>query len=283
MAFTSCSAAGEAHCHLADRGVNQLLNDKFAASRNIDALVKHFQAAVDEYHRGEWEKSLGKAGKFLEAVLKALLVEAKLPIQSGRQFKVDRAINDLAATGNVADTVRLTIPRCCRFIYDVTSNRGGRHDPDEVDANEMDATAILGNSAWVLAEMVRYAQRQGDLTQAKSVVDGLMKRRYPFIEEIDGRVYVDLKAAKSARELGLLILWHKGTRRISRDELIQSIRRQRRGLSLANARMAVQRLSDVVDDDGSGMLRIRGAGFRQADELIGQSDQSNARKSAKGK
>jgi len=259
---------------LAERTVSELLKDKFAATRGIDALVKHFQAAVDEYHKGQWEKSLGKAGKFLEAVLKALLAEANLPIPSGRQFKVDKAINDLAMAGAVADTVRLTIPRCCRFIYDVTSNRGGRHDPDEIDANEMDATAILGNCAWVVAEMVRYAQRQGDLTQAKWVVDALMKRRYPFIEEIDGRVYVDLKTAKSARELGLLILWHRGTRRISHDDLVESIRRQRSGVTLKNARLAVQRLSDVVDDDGAGMLRLRGAGFRKADELIGQNELS---------
>lgn len=83
-------------------------------------------------------------------------------------------------------------------MFEVTSNRGGRHDPDEIDANEMDATAILGNCAWVLAEMVRYAQKAGDLKHAKAVVDGLMKRRYPFIEEIDGHVYVDLTTAKSA-------------------------------------------------------------------------------------
>jgi hypothetical protein len=281
MVCTSFWTAGEAPYRLADRSINELLKDKFGATRNIDALVRHFQAAVDEYHKGEWEKSLAKGSKFLEAVLKALLAEANLSTPSGRHFKVDKAINDLAAVaGTVDDTIRLTIPRCCRFIFDVTSNRGGRHDPDEIDANEMDATAILGNCAWVLAEMVRYSQIQGDLIQTKSVVDGLMKRRYPFIEEIDGRVYVDLKTAKSARELGLLILWQMGTRRINRDELVQSIRRQRQNLSLANARVAVQRLRDVVDDDGTGMLRLRGAGFRQADEMIGRSHESST-KSAK--
>lgn len=254
----------------ASRTVNELLKDKFAAARNVDALVRHFQDAADEYHQGKWEKSLAKAGKFLEAVLKALLVEAGLPPQSARQFKVDKAINDLAQlqSGTTDETIRLTIPRCCRFIYDVASNRGGRHDPDEIDLNEMDATATLNNCAWVLAEMVRYAQKQRDLTEAKSTVEGLMKRRYPFIEDIDGRVYVDLKMAKSARELGLLILWQKGASRISRDDLIAAIRRQRRDISVANARMAVQRLGNVVDDDGAGNLRLRSSGFREADQVI---------------
>ena len=111
----------------ANRAIGELLKDRFAATRSIDALVKHFKAAVDEYHKGEWEKSLAKGGKFIEAVLKALLVEANLPAQSGRQFKVDKAINDLGGlpSGGVDEAISLTIPRCCRFVYDVTSNRGG--------------------------------------------------------------------------------------------------------------------------------------------------------------
>ena len=281
---TSCWEAGAARL-TPNRAVGELLKDSFTPTRSVDALVKHFKAGVDEYHKGEWEKSLSKGGKFIEAVLKALLVEAGLPAQSGRQFKVDKAINDLGGlpSGGMDETIRLTIPRCCRFIYDVTSNRGGRHDPDEIDANEMDATAILGTSAWVLAEMVRYAQKQRDPAEAKAAVDDLMKRRYPFVEEIDGRVYVDLKSAKSARDLGLLILWQRGTRRMNREDLIQSVRRQRRGVTLANARMAVSRLSDVVDDDGQGNLRLRNSGFREADELIAQIEKSPTRRRKRSK
>lgn len=253
-----------------NRTVDQLLRDKFTAGRNVDALVRHFQEAVDEYHQGHWEKSLAKAGKFLEAALKALLVAAGLPSQSGRQFKVDKAINDLGQVppGAIDDAVRLTLPRCLRFVYDIASNRGGRHDPDEIDPNEMDATAALNACAWALAEMVRYAQRQKDPTEAKLAVDGLMTRKYPFVENIDGHVYFDVKSGRSARELGLLVLWERHPRRMSRDELTAAIRRQRRNISTANARMAVQRLADVVDDDGQGNLRLRGAGLREADQVI---------------
>jgi CheY-like chemotaxis protein len=42
----------------------------------------------------------------------------------------------------LSDSVRLTIPRACRFIYEIASNRGARHDADEVAANEMDANAV---------------------------------------------------------------------------------------------------------------------------------------------
>jgi hypothetical protein len=132
----------------------------------------------------------------------------------------------------------------------------------------MDATAVLSCCAWILAEMVRYAQKNGDPKEAKAVVDNLMRRRYPFVENIDGRPYVDLKSAKSARDLGLLILFDAGSKRIGRDDLIQAIMRQRRSVTRKNAAMAVTRLTDLVDDDGTGKLRLRAAGFREAEVLI---------------
>ena len=253
------------------RDVNALLKDRFASTRDVDAMVKHFQQAVDEFHKGAWEKSLGKVGKSLEAALKTLLVEAGLPVPTGRNFSVGAAIDQLgssATKGSVDDTIRLTIPRCCRFMYEVTSNRGGRHDAYEVDANEMDATVVLSNCSWVVAEMVRYAQKKQDLIEAKEAVDALMTRRYPFFEDIEGRVYFDVKAAKSARELGLLLLWQRGNKRISRDDLIAAIMRQRRSVTRKNAQMAVVRLADVVDDDGAGRLRLRTPGFREAERLL---------------
>ncbi|MEK6227565.1 MAG: hypothetical protein AABM40_14890 [Chloroflexota bacterium] len=256
---------------MAKRDVNTMLKDRFRATKSIDAMVKHFQEAVDEYHKGEWEKSLAKMGKCLEAALKALLVEAGLAVPTGRNFAVGVAIDRLGSSstkGTVDDTVRLTIPRCCRFMYEVTSNRGGRHDANEVDANEMDATVVLSNCSWLVAEMVRYAQNSQDLVEAKEAVDALMTRRYPFFEDIEGRVYFDVKSAKSARDLGLLLLWQRGNKRIHKEQLIEAIRRQRRGVTRKNAQMAVGRLTNVVDDDGSGNLRMRSPGFREAEVLL---------------
>lgn len=260
---------------MASRTVEEMLKDRFAAAKSVDALVKHFQSAVAEFHKGEWEKSLAKCGKFLEAVLKALLQEAGLPPQVGRQFKVENAINALAQVpnGTADDAIRLSIPRCCRFVYDVTSNRGGRHDPDEIDPNEMDSTAVLSACAWVLGEMVRYSQKNADPAEAKTMVDTLVRRRYPFIDEIDGRAYIDLKSAGSARDLGLLILFNSGRKRMAREELIEAIVRQRRSITRANAVMAVTRLLDQVDDDGAGNLRLRASGFREAEALIDSTGQ----------
>jgi hypothetical protein len=66
---------------------------------------------------------------------------------------------------------------CCTFIYDIASNRGGRHDPGEVDPNEMDAAAVVANMSWVVAELIRYAQKGAvNLAEAKQLVESSPRR-----------------------------------------------------------------------------------------------------------
>jgi hypothetical protein len=254
---------------VAEVAVLQLLKARLPA-RHATAAVGHFRAAVLKYQERDWEVATAKAGKFVEAVLKALADHANVTPPKGRGFSVDAHINALAQAPGADDTVRLTIPRACRFIYDVASNRGARHDPAEIDPNEMDATTTLNLSAWVLAELLRYSQRGGDLAETAALVGALMQRRYPFIEEVDGRVYFHVPHA-SARDIALLTLWRRHPRRVSRQDLVEAA--ERHGFKPKNANMGVTRLGQTVDDDGQGRLRLLVPGMREADRLIGRAQQ----------
>jgi hypothetical protein len=119
--------------------------------------------------------------------------------------------------------------------------------------------------------MVRYSQHGLDLAEAKAVVDSVMKRRYPFIEEIDGRVYVDI--AKSAREAAILILWHMYPKRVAENELYEQLRRHQ--YKKANAEMAIKRIQGVVDND-DGDMKLRAVGIREAEELIEEAEKSTS-------
>ncbi len=257
---------------MADAAVLQLLQAKFPG-RNAAAAVQHFRAAVLEYQKRNWDDATAKTAKFVEAVLKVLAAHAQATVPKGRAFKVDAYINQLAQATAAADTVRLTIPRACRFIYEVASTRGARHDSDEIAPNEMDATAALNLSAWVLAEFVRYAQKGGDLTRTAALVDGLMQRRYPFIEEVDGRVYFHVPKM-SARDVALLTLWHHHPRRIQKQDLVEAVKRHR--FTANNANVAVSRLGGTVDDDGHGGLCLLVPGLRAAERLIARAQQRDA-------
>jgi len=252
-----------------DRTVNEMLKDKFEA-KCADAAVRHFKRMVQDYQQREWEDANAKGGKFVEAVLKAVWHEAGETVPTGKAFKAGTIMDTIHSKTVLTDSLRIAIPRACRFVYEIASNRGARHDADEIEANETDANAVLALCSWMLAELVSYSQKGLDLDEAKAVVDGVTRRRYPFIEEIDGRVYVDI--AKSAREAALLILWHAYPKRVSETVLMELLLRHR--YKKANATQAISRIQKVVDNDG-GDLRLRIPGIREAEELIENAEHSS--------
>jgi hypothetical protein len=246
-----------------DRTPNAMLKDKFEA-KHADAAVRHYTRMVQDFQQREWEDANAKAGRFVEAVLKAVWHETGKPVPKGKAFHAGSIMDLLVHETVLSDSLRITIPRASRFIYEIASNRGARHDADEVAANEMDANAVTALCSWVLAEMVSHSQKGMDLDEAKAAVDGLMRRKYPFVEQIDGRVYVDI--ANSAREAALLILYAIFPRRMSEGSLVRQVARH--GYSDANAGLAVQRIQNKVDNDGHGYLRLRNVGAREAEALI---------------
>lgn len=252
---------------MASHEIEKLLIPAFP-KKHVGAMLRHYAGMVKGFQAGEWEASLAKAGKFIEAVLKGLWVHVGETPPTGRGFKADPIITGLSqkAPGTYDDSIRLVIPRACRFVYDIASNRGGRHDPGEIDPNEMDANASVSSCSWILAEAIRLSQKGAvELEQAKKLVESLTEKKYPLVEEVDGRVYFHLKK-KSAPDVALLALAYRYPSRITKQDLVATVRRN--GFSEANARVAVQRISKLVDNDGNDQLRVLGPGLRRAEELM---------------
>lgn len=246
--------------------LERLLQAKFL-HRHVRSAVKHFQEMTLEYQKGDWEKSIAKGGKFIEAALKALILHTGGVLPAPRQFKAGNLMTALEnlPVGSYGDAVRVTIPRACRFAYDIANNRGARHDPDEVDPNQMDARAVTATVAWVLAEMLRYAQKGAmDQERVRELVDSLTQRKYPVVEEVDDRTYFHVRGA-SGRDVALLSLWHVHPGRMTRQQLLDALGRHR--YSQPNARMALTRLAGLVDE-AEGGLRLLQPGLRLAEELI---------------
>ena len=116
------------------------------------------------------------------------------------------------------------------------------------------------------AETIRYAQKGAvDPSQARDLVESLVERKYPVVEEVDGRIYLHAKK-KSAVDVGLVILARRYPRRVSRVDLVEAIRRN--GFKLANAKVASGRIAKFVDDDGMGRLRLLAPGLKRAEAII---------------
>lgn len=236
--------------------------------RHIEAALEHLELLTNEFQTRSWEECLVKAGKFVEAVLKALWAFGGNSVPPAKEFKVDIIIRGLENTpaASAPTTVRVTIPRACRFVYEIASNRGARHDPDEIDPNEMDALAALSNCSWILAEMVRFAAKGAvDPAEAHDLVGRLTERRLPLFEEVDGRLHFHIPGL-GPRDVELLNLWHAFPERISSTQLIEAA--VRRGATVNAARLGLHRLRLLVDDDGQGNLRLLAPGLAQAEQLL---------------
>src|SRR6266540_5813556 len=85
-------------------------------AKHVNAALGHFTNAVNDFGQGDWEGSIAKTGKFVEAILKALAIHCSVPFESGRKFKADKVMNVLGqlTPGSFDDSLRLLIPRACR-------------------------------------------------------------------------------------------------------------------------------------------------------------------------
>jgi hypothetical protein len=231
---------------------------------HVAAALSHYEAAIREYRAGDWETSMLKGGKFLEAVLKASLIHCGLSLPTARQFKVGKAIQDLGQTNGYDDSVRLLIPRACAFVYDIVSNRGTRHDPDKINPNKMDASVVMPVVSWMLAEMIRFASGIATPTETLEQVENLTEKKYPHIEDIDGRLYVNMSGL-SARQLGLLLLHAHYPHRVRRADLSATM--QRHGIKSNTTSMALTSLEAVVDETEDGW-KLRASGREEAESLL---------------
>ena len=246
---------------------SNLLIPAFPA-KHINAALSHFTNAVNDFGQGDWEQSIAKSGKFVEAIVKALATHCGVPFESGRKFKADAVMNGLGQLtyGSFDDSLRLLIPRACRVVYDIASNRGARHDPDEINPNSMDANIVMPVCAWILAEAIRYAQKGVvDPSQAKDLVESLVEKKYPVVEDVEGRIYLHAKR-KSAVDVALVILARRYPKRVNRGDLIEAIKRN--GFTLSNAKVAAGRVANLVDDDGTQHLRLLAPGLKRAEEIV---------------
>jgi hypothetical protein len=235
--------------------------------RHIAAALDHYSQMVARFERCEWEPAIGRSGKFVEAVLKALCVYTGSTPASGRAFKAGQVITDLqrSPTGSAHDSIRLVIPRACQFIYDIASNRGARHDPDEVNPNQVDANAAVMNCSWILAELIRLVQKGSlKMDEIQGIVESLTQRKYPSIENVDGRMYFHYQGL-SAPDVGALALAQVFPKRIPASEVLQTIVRHH--FTSRNASTALGRIKHLYDDDGTGGLKALGTCLRKAEAI----------------
>lgn len=171
----------------------------------IDELLEAFAEAKRRFYRQDLRPSEIEGARFSEAVFRVLQWRA-----TGAYTSVDKALPSvdkmmttlLNAQGN--DSVRIHIPRTLRLIYDVRNKRDVVH-LGGIDPNEQDATLVVRNMEWVLAELVRMYHNVSPAKAHRIIVD-LVSKDVPLIQVFDGFPRI-LKQLRSSEHFLVLLYW----------------------------------------------------------------------------
>jgi len=162
------------------KAISKQLNPAYVA-----AMLNHFAGIRQAYFAQDWETCCTKAGKFVEALLKGMhfYTTGNKPKRISVGTEIDRLTNLPRDAHN--ESIRLLIPRVCRSLYHIASDRGARHDVTGFDPSRMDAQIASSSASFLLAELVRLFH-PGNLSadEAQRIADGLVQRKFPLVTTV---------------------------------------------------------------------------------------------------
>lgn len=228
-------------------------------------LLAEYAEAKKRYHLGDHRPTQVEGGRFAEAALRILehaLFGVSTPVGTTLpNFNAARLAKFESATSPF-ESLRIHVPRALFSIYAIRNKRDAAHLADGISANLQDATYVVGVLDWVLAEFVRiYHQVTPDVAQA--IIDNLVKREVPVIEEIDGQPVCLKKLGPSDRIL--VFLYRAGTEKgLEIPELQQQMMHPHRG-NLTKAVRALAARNLLLIHPATGKVHITSLGLKHVE------------------
>lgn len=147
-----------------------------------DDLLNAYNEIVKNYAERRWEPAELNGGKLCEAVYTIIrgLADGTYPTRSKKPQNIVNACKALEKETAQPRSVRIQVPRMIVALYEIRNNRGVGHSGGDVDPNDMDATAVLYMSKWLVAELVRVLHTL-TTTEATEVVEALIERQIALV------------------------------------------------------------------------------------------------------
>ncbi|NGP90257.1 hypothetical protein [Fodinibius halophilus] len=171
-----------------------------------DHLVSSFLEIEENFVIKKWKPSELNAGHFVEAVRRIIELELfgkytpfnnKLP-----HFNDSELQRYERQKGH--ESFRMLIPRILKAIYNIRNKRGVGHISD-ISPNEMDATLILYNVKWVLAEIIRLNSNLKP-EETQQIINKIVERDIQLLWK-DGEVKRILNPNILAKDKVLVLLY----------------------------------------------------------------------------
>jgi hypothetical protein len=230
-----------------------------------DALVAAYDEAKRRFHLADHRPNAIEGGRFCEAAYR-ILEDAQSQTHTALgdpSFKTNVVTQKLEQDKSLDDTIRFHIPRALRVIYDVRNKRDAGHlGNGTVSPNLMDSMLVVAVMDWVMAEFVRLFHSVS-VDDAQAIIEGIVTREVPVIEEIDGQPVCSAKLSVGDR--ALVFLYRAGQ---SPGLPIIELQRQMRHPHRGNLTATVKKLDTgnlVLLHPVTKMIQITAVGLKEVE------------------
>jgi hypothetical protein len=226
-------------------------------STNINAdlvrhLLRYYKELKQKFFLSQYEPSQLNCAKFGEVVMRILEYITKRNYTSiDKTVSLDTLAKELEQLpkDQFPDSIRIHIPRILRATYDIRNKRGVAHI-GEINPNLMDATFVVSACDWIMAEFIRLYHTE-DLDEAQRVINSVVERKVPIIEEFGDDLKV-LNPNISVADKILLILYKKHPNYVSTSDLKKWIKTK----SPSHINTVLRRLDDDAKINRNGKESI---------------------------
>lgn len=188
----------------------------------VDSLLTSYENALAEYKKGHWQYFGNEIGQFTEVarrVIEYQLDGKYTPLTEKLSIFSEKVLTSLEGhSATISEVYRVLIPRTLYAMYCLRNKRGMIHKSN-INPNKMDATVLLGNTKWILAELFRLASTL-PFEETEAAIDSIMCRETSVIWDT-GTSFRILDIKMPAKDKVLCLLYVKDNQ--SESELRSSI------------------------------------------------------------
>ncbi|MEM4474486.1 MAG: helix-turn-helix domain-containing protein [Candidatus Bathyarchaeia archaeon] len=188
-------------------------------------LIEEYSEVKKEYILGNYEEVIKHAGKFSEVIL--ALIKNKVLRENVNLDKLGfnelyKELEDCQKTCAKEEILTLAVPRVARSVYTIRSKKDVVHIKT-VDPNFVDAVYCMTACDWMLSQ-IALLLLEIDEKEVCNLVDSVLKKRIPIIEEFEDGSITILKEGLTTSDEILLALYHYYPKRLSGSELAKILK-----------------------------------------------------------
>jgi hypothetical protein len=191
----------------------------------VDKLIEEYRIVKRENLLDDHEKVILHSAKVSDLILALVKNKVTGKVEDINNLEFNRLFEEIRKYPKItAEDVILTlaIPRVAESVYTIRSKKDVAH-VKTIDPSFIDSSYCISACDWMFSELALLFLKASP-NEAQELINSVLKKKVPTIEEFEDGSIVILKKDLSLKEEFLLALYHNYPKRITNEDLMKILR-----------------------------------------------------------